>query len=324
MPISLNGKWIGFDIMTELMMFTGKGGVGKSTCSTATALKFADEGKRVLLVSSDPAHNLGDLLELKFSNVPKNIPKSPNLWVKEIDAMADAKDFMNLMNEAMKGILKKSTSMDIDMFKDLMMPGIDEVFAMKSLLDDFQSGQWDLIVFDTAPTGHTLRALTTPDFMDAWLMRMLALRKKMKSLRGILFKTAEKDNFADMVTPLRKQMAEIKQILAQPKSSMFLVTIPEKLSVMETARTIHFLNTGLNVNIGGVIVNRIMPDFGDEWDVDLNVVRLTRGEFDIHAEDLALAGRLFGNDMKILQVPKVAFQPVGVENLQKFHRLMWR
>ena len=306
------------------MMFTGKGGVGKSTCSTATALRFAEQGKRVLLVSSDPAHNLGDLLGMKFNNDPKQIPNRPNLWVKEIDAIADAQHFMEVMNEAMKKVLKKTASMDMDLFKDLMMPGIDEVFAMKSLLNDYKSGVWDLIVFDTAPTGHTLRALTTPDFLDAWLLRMLAIRKKVKSLKGILFKTQDTDDFTDFVLPLRKDIADIKSLLSQPHSSIFLVTIPEKLSVMETARTISFLKSALQVNIGGVIVNRIMPDFGKEWDVDLNVVRLTKGEFDIHAENLDLAGRLFGNDLQIIQVPKVAFAPVGAENLMKFSKLMWR
>ena len=83
--------------MTQLMMFTGKGGVGKSTCSTSTALKFADDGKKVLLVSSDPAHNLGDLLNMKFGNKPIQIPQVPNLWVKEIDAMSDAQQFMNMV-----------------------------------------------------------------------------------------------------------------------------------------------------------------------------------------------------------------------------------
>ena len=228
------------------------------------------------------------------------------------------------MNEAMKKVLKKTASMDMDLFKDLMMPGIDEVFAMKSLLNDYKSGVWDLIVFDTAPTGHTLRALTTPDFLDAWLLRMLAIRKKVKSLKGILFKTQDTDDFTDFVLPLRKDIADIKSLLSQPHSSIFLVTIPEKLSVMETARTISFLKSALQVNIGGVIVNRIMPDFGKEWDVDLNVVRLTKGEFDIHAENLDLAGRLFGNDLQIIQVPKVAFAPVGAENLMKFSKLMWR
>jgi arsenite-transporting ATPase len=310
--------------MAQLMMFTGKGGVGKSTCSTSTALKFADDGKKVLLVSSDPAHNLGDLLNMKFGNKPTQIPQVPNLWVKEIDAMSDAQEFMNMVNDILKSAFKKATSLDMDLFKDLMMPGIDEVFAMKSLLDEYRSGEWDLVVFDTAPTGHTLRALTTPDFLDAWLMRILAIRKKVRTLKGIFFKSDKNDEMEGMIISLRNDMAEIKNILAHPTSSVFLVTIPEKLGVMETSRTIHFLKSGLNVNIGGVVVNRIMPDFGNEWDSELNVVKLAKGEYDIHAENLTLAGRIFGSDMTIIQVPKVAFQPIGVENLRKFYRLMWR
>jgi len=310
--------------MTELLMFTGKGGVGKSTCSTSTALRFADLGKRVLLVSSDPAHNLSDLLDMKFGNSPVQVNTVPNLWVKEIDAMSDAQQFMNMVNDILKSAFKKATSIDMDLFKDLMMPGIDEVFAMKSLLDEYRSNKWDLVVFDTAPTGHTLRALTTPDFLDAWLMRILAIRQKVRSLKGILFKAEKNDDIEKMIISLRQDMAEIKSILSQPKNSVFLVTIPEKLGVMETSRTIRFLKEGLNVNIGGIVVNRIMPDFGDEWNSDLNVVKLSKGEYDIHAENLALAGRVFGSGVNIIQVPKVAFQPIGVENLRKFYNLMWR
>ena len=104
--------------MTELLMFTGKGGVGKSTCSTSTALRFADLGKRVLLVSSDPAHNLSDLLDMKFGNTPVQVNTVPNLWVKEIDAMSDAQQFMNMVNDILKSAFKKATSIDMDLFKD--------------------------------------------------------------------------------------------------------------------------------------------------------------------------------------------------------------
>ena len=146
------------------------------------------------MVSSDPAHNLGDLFEMRFDNTPKQIPSIANLWVKEIDAVKEATEFMDMMNETMKRVLKKTTSVDMDVFKDLMMPGIDEVFAMKSLLTDVNSSKWDLIVFDTAPTGHTLRALTAPDFMDAWLLRMLALRKKVKTLKDFVQNIGQRRN----------------------------------------------------------------------------------------------------------------------------------
>jgi arsenite-transporting ATPase len=308
--------------MTELWTFTGKGGVGKSTCSSSTAVKFADEGKRVLLVSSDPAHNLSDLFDMKFGNEPTSVPTLPNLFVKEIDALSDAQEFMNSFNVFMKSMLKKASSVDMDLFKDLVFPGIDEVFAMRSMLYDYRSGKWDVIVFDTAPTGHTLRALTTPDMLDAWLLRMLAMRKKFRALKGAFFKKSEDTSFEDFIIPLRKDIQEVKGMLGLPTSHIILVTIPEKLGIMETHRTIKFLRQ-MNLDAEGVIVNRIVPDFGSEWEVDLNIVKLTRGEFDTHCENLTLAGTLFGSEVNIRQVPKVAYAPIGVERLRQFYPLIW-
>ena len=308
--------------MTELWTFTGKGGVGKSTCSSSTAVKFADEGNRVLLVSSDPAHNLSDLFNMKFGNEPTSVPSLPNLFVKEIDALSDAQEFMSSFNDLMKSMMKKSSAVDVDLFKDLVFPGIDEVFAMRSMLYDFRSGKWDMIVFDTAPTGHTLRALTMPDMLDAWLLRMLAIRKKFRAIKGAFFKKAEDSSFEDIVIPLRKDIQEVKGLLGLPSSHIVLVTIPEKLGVMETHRTINFLRQ-MSLEVEGVIVNRIVPDFGAEWDVDLNIVKLTRGEFDIHCENLTLAGTLFGDTVNIRQVPKVAYAPIGIERLRQFYPLIW-
>ena len=118
--------------MVELFMITGKGGVGKSTTSAATALKQASLGKRVLLMSSDPAHNLGDLFETQLSNDPK--PITENLWAVEMDATKRALEFMNSVNEIFKSMFKKSAGVEIDLFNDMVMPGLDEIFFCRTVL----------------------------------------------------------------------------------------------------------------------------------------------------------------------------------------------
>ena len=126
------------------------------------------------------------------------------------------------------------------------------------------------------------------------------LKDEEKEIERMFFKMiTENTSFEDFIIPLRKDIQEVKGMLGLPTSHIILVTIPEKLGIMETHRTIKFLRQ-MNLDAEGVIVNRIVPDFGSEWEVDLNIVKLTRGEFDTHCENLTLAGTLFGSEVNII------------------------
>jgi len=305
--------------MTELFMVTGKGGVGKSTTSAATALKQADEGKKVLLMSSDPAHNIGDLLQCALSNDEKEIVS--NLWALEMDATQRAGTFMNSLNETFKSIFKKGVGVDIDLFNDMVLPGLDEIFFCQTVLQEFDSGKWDVIIADTPPSGQALRALTTPDIMDAWLSRVLALKRKFEVMKGVIFKKQADSDMENMVEQMKIDIARFKAIMSSAQSQIILVTIPEKLSVMETHRTVQYLRK-LNLEVWGIIVNRIVPDFGEEWDSELAAVKLLHSQHRVHVDSLQLAGTLLGN-INVRQVPMVAYEPVGIENLRLFSKLIW-
>jgi|TARA_R110000824_G_scaffold48736_1_gene137394 arsenite-transporting ATPase len=305
--------------MTELFMVTGKGGVGKSTTSAATAIKQADSGKKVLLMSSDPAHNLGDLLECSLTNTEKEV--IPNLWALEMDATQRALVFMNSLNEAFKTIFKKGVGVDVDLFNDMILPGLDEIFFCQTVLEEFESGKWDVIIADTPPSGQALRALTTPDILDAWLSRVLALKRKFEVMKGAIFKKKTDAEMENMVEGMKEDISKFKSIMTSSHSQIILVTIPEKLSVMETYRTVQYLNK-LNLGVWGIIVNRIVPDFGEEWASDLAAVKLLHSQHEVHTESLQLAASLLGN-MNIRQIPMVAYEPVGISNLRSFANLIW-
>ena len=305
--------------MVELFLVTGKGGVGKSTTSAATALKQAESGNRVLLMSSDPAHNLGDLFECKLGNNPLKITE--NLWGMEIDATQRALVFMNSLNDIFKGIFKKSAGVDIDLFNDMILPGLDEIFFCETVLAEWESGKWDVIIADTPPSGQALRALTTPDILDAWLSRVIALKRKFEVMKGAIFKKKSDSDMENAVGKMKEDIARFKSIVASPQSHLILVTIPEKLSIMETHRTIQFLKH-LNLGVWGVVVNRIVPDFGEDWEHDSAAVKLLHNQHLVHVESLDLAAQLLGN-MNVKQVPMVAYPPVGLENLKQFSELLW-
>ena len=305
--------------MVELFMITGKGGVGKSTTSAATALKQASLGKRVLLMSSDPAHNLGDLFETQLSNDPK--PITENLWAVEMDATKRALEFMNSVNEIFKSMFKKSAGVEIDLFNDMVMPGLDEIFFCRTVLEEWDSGRWDVIIADTPPSGQALRALTTPDIIGAWLNRILALKRKFEVMKGAIFKKKSDSNMEKAVENMKNDINRFKTILASPQCHIILVTIPERLSIMETHRTSEYLNR-LGFKTWGVVVNRIIPDFGEDWEHESAAVQLLHNQHLVHVESLALAAKLLGG-MNVKQVPMVAYAPVGLEKLQAFSSLLW-
>jgi arsenite-transporting ATPase len=305
--------------MTEIFLVTGKGGVGKSTTSAATALHQAEAGKRVLLMSSDPAHNLGDLFQVALSNEAKEVTK--NLWAMEMDATARALKFMNTINTQFRAIFKKSAGIEVDLFNDMVMPGMDEIFFCRTILDEYESDKWDVIIADTPPSGQALRALTTPEILDAWLGRILALKKKLEVFKGAFFKRSEQIDEEATITAMRNDISQFRKIMGASTSHILLVTLPERLSIMETHRTLEFLEK-INLKVWGVIVNRIVPDFGDEWESELASVQLLHSQHRVHAESLTLAGQVLG-EMNVRQVPMVAYEPVGLPNLRKFSKLIW-
>ena len=167
----------------------------------------------------------------------------------------------------------------------------------------------------------SLRALTTPDIMDAWLSRVLALKRKFEVMKGVIFKKQADSDMQNMVEQMKIDIARFKAIMSSAQSQIILVTIPEKLSVMETHRTVQYLRK-LNLEIWGIIVNRIVPDFGEEWDSELAAVKLLHSQHRVHVDSLQLAGTLLGN-INVRQVPMVAYEPVGIENLRLFSKLIW-
>ncbi|MBN2042544.1 MAG: ArsA family ATPase, partial [Candidatus Aenigmarchaeota archaeon] len=157
---------------TTYHFFSGKGGVGKTSVSAATALHFSRNGKKTLIISTDPAHSLSDSFETKIGGEVKELRK--NLFAVEIDpkkAMQEYKERLMPKIENM-GMLK---GLGLDDTFDIagMTPGIDEIAAFDKFLQYMQSKDYDIIVFDTAPTGHTLRFLSLPDVLDSWVGKMI-------------------------------------------------------------------------------------------------------------------------------------------------------
>jgi arsenite-transporting ATPase len=240
-----------------VLFFGGKGGVGKTTCAAATALAASRAGKRVLLVSTDPAHSTSDIFERSIG--PEPVALLPNLWGLEIDAATESARYVGEVKDRVRQLFGHSILKEAYKQIDLAasMPGAEEValFDRMGGLIRGDDTRFDLVIFDTAPTGHTLRLVRMPELMDAWIRALTTSRRAMLGIEG-----DEKDD--PILVSLKQRFDRLQTLRARLMSgrvtAFVLVLIPERLPIEETARAAAQLDeTG--VKVGGLIVNRVLP-----------------------------------------------------------------
>lgn len=241
----------------EVLFFGGKGGVGKTTSAAAMALAASRAGRKVLLVSTDPAHSTSDIFERPIGAEPVEL--QPNLWGLEIDAAAESARYVAEVKERVRllfghSILKEAYK-QIDLAAS--MPGAEEValFDRMGGLIRGEDTRFNLVIFDTAPTGHTLRLIRMPELMDAWIRALTRSRRAMLGVEG-----DDKDD--PILISLRDRFDRLQAMRARLMSgrisAFVLVLIPERLPIEETSRALAQLDeTG--VKIGGLVVNRVLP-----------------------------------------------------------------
>jgi arsenite/tail-anchored protein-transporting ATPase len=251
---------------TQFYFFSGKGGVGKTTVSAATALWFSKQGKKTLVISIDPAHSLSDSFEKKIGGEVKQLGKG--LYGLEIDpakAMQEYKEkFMPKIENSFLGSMGLEDTFDIAG----MTPGMDEIAAFDKFLKYMNSDEYDIIIFDTAPTGHALRFLSLPDVLDSWIGKMIKIRMQFAGIAGLVGKLLpfgskgeqpEKLG-AEQLEGMKQRIKAAKEILSNPKRTHFnLVLIPEEMSIFESERSLKAL-ADFNIPVEGVVVNNMVPD----------------------------------------------------------------
>ncbi len=244
----------------RVIIYSGKGGTGKTTISSSTAVALARKNKRVLIMSSDPAHSLSDVFDIPVSrNEPQKIEK--NLYGLEVDTIHELKKNMSGFQKFVSSSYQNQ-GIDSGMASELTtQPGLDEIFALSRLVDEAQSGKWDAVVLDTSPTGNTLRLLAYPEIIIGGNMgkQFFKLYKSMSSLARPMNKNSIPDEeFFNEVNVLLKQMEDINKFILSPEVTFRLVLNPEKLSILETKRAYTFVHL-YGINIDGIVINKILP-----------------------------------------------------------------
>ena len=257
--------------MKRIYIFTGKGGVGKSSVAAAHALRSADEGKKTLLISTDMAHNLCDIFEKQLG---RDIETAlPNLDLYEIDPQYvmenDYEEIFNYIGNLMK------TGEETNIQDMGMIPGMEELFSLMKISDIYAEGKYERIIVDSAPTGETLSLLKFPELLSWYMEKLFPIGKVgvrvLSPVSKKLFKVEMPNkNAMNDIEKLYMKLMQLQDLLRnRDVTSIRIVTTPEKMVVEETKRNYMYMNL-FNFNVDGLYINRILPadidnGFFDQW-----------------------------------------------------------
>ncbi|PSP54694.1 ATPase [Halobacteriales archaeon QS_1_67_19] len=251
--------------MSKFVFFGGKGGVGKTTVSCAYGLNCVDDGLETLVVSTDPAHSTSDVFDQRFGDEPTAVEGYDGLWAMELDPDEEVQRHMQEIKRTMSDQVSPAVVNEIDRQIELAhrTPGAYEAALFDRFIDVMRNAEpYDRVVFDTSPTGGTLRLLSLPDFLESWIERLVAKRERSIDLyeRAAIGdrearKTAAEDPIIARLTD-RKELFEFAGETLRNDATFFLVLNPEELSIRETRRTIDDLNE-YDLGVEGLVVNKI-------------------------------------------------------------------
>ena len=246
----------------RILLYTGKGGVGKTTCAAATALRCAELGYRTIVLSTDSAHSLGDSLDIDLGPEPKEI--SPNLWAQETDVYYSLRMHWGTVQAWLSALLAWR-GIDETLAEEMaILPGMEELSSLLWVNMHHESGAYDVVVVDCAPTAETLRLLAFPEDARWWLERILPLQRRvarvvnpvLESVIGIPTPGSEVFNQAE---DLANQLGRLRELLAdRRRASVRLVLNPERMVIREAQRTLTYLTLyGYGTDL--VVCNRVLP-----------------------------------------------------------------
>jgi len=297
----------------RVVLVTGKGGVGKTTISAATAIRAADLGYRTLVMSTDPAHSLADAFQVKLGDDPTSVIE--NLDAQQIDSQRRLEESWGPVRDYLTKVFDWSGLEGVEAEELTVFPGMDELFSLATVRDHVSSGDYDVLIVDCAPTAETLRLLSLPDVMSWYMDKLFPVSKQVaKVVRPVLSKMSSlpiaDDKVFDTVATFYDRLDGIREILSDPDvTTARLVMNPEKMVIAEARRTYTYLGL-FGYAVDAAIVNRVLPEavtdpYFEQWrqiqkshmedveegfaDVDIRYLRLFDQEM-VGVERLRMVG----------------------------------
>lgn len=301
------------------MLFTGKGGVGKTTVAAATALRAAEAGHRTLVLSTDPAHSLADAIDQSLGSAPTQV--APQLWAQQLDASERFEEAWGDVQGYLVDLLGWAGMEEVEAEELSVLPGLDEIFALTDIERLHRSGAWEVLVVDCAPTAETIRLLSLPDVLGWYMRRVFPLgRQVAKVVRPVLSKVDGLPPVADdqvfrSLSRLFDRLEAVRSLLTDTRSSTVrLVVNPERMVIAEARRTATYLAL-FGYRVDAVVANRLLPEaVQDPW---FKTWRETQTDHLAAIEDGFAP-------IPILRADLAAEELIGVDRLSAFAEVLYR
>jgi arsenite-transporting ATPase len=303
----------------KFILSGGKGGVGKTSCAGAIAVLSARQGLRTLVLSTDPAHSLSDSFDQNLSGgevVPIN--GFDNLWGMEINTEKGMQEFQDVLGDGAAGPEAQMAAGLLGDMTGMAPPGSDEAMAFGKILEFIEDSSYDRVVFDTAPTGHTLKLLELPDLLDSWLGKILTLRQRLSSmmsgLRSMLGGGGDAEESSwEMIQKTKDKIRAARIELSDPDTTQFIVVmIPEAMAVFETQRLLASLDKW-HIPATNMVVNQLVPP-------NPSCVFCTK-RYEMQRTNLKDIRDLFA-DIDITEVPLFDSEIRGIEGITKLGEIL--
>jgi len=297
----------------RLIMIGGKGGVGKTTCASAIALHFSLKGKRTLIISSDPTPSLSDIFEIQIGDQETPVQNLSNLWGIEISSEVVLQKWKDRFGPEIYEVVSSFASLDYD-FVDYIggAPGIEEEYMLNYILELVESDQYDLVVWDTAPAGHTLRLLHLPQIFlkhleaaTKFYMNLYSYFEKLKET--VRFKKGKR-SLLEIISGWEGLAEKVVNFIRDPQKSEFIVvTIPEALGVKQTERIIQDFDA-YQLKVNHLIINHVIQNA----DCEFHRIRKEMQQYYIN-----ILRDEYSHRIKLIQVPLSPYEIKGVERIKR-------